>query len=391
MLNTSPLPSPAFVWSAVFRIRHAVSCTNLLYSRGWLSLYVGGWERPEVLLKSFLSLGLTHTFILHWTRKHWWLTDSKNCWLLLCRHGKQAALSLCALPCGPAQGAEPEPWGVLSASSFAPLAPKPLQCSLLPAPTPSPHSDPAGSTCPMAAWDSPADPQEAPWQTACVVTRVVMWGGRKPRLWGEAGIGVSTCPPSGGGVSARGRAQSWGLPLAFCRVVGLPRAGGRFMGDQAKLGSPSGAGAGQGALGPRQPTLTVRELWGRARWGTRSSQGQSHHPGQGAGPACEGGQGQGQPRGDLGRAWVPHSSHPPGPCWIQLLPRLLLAPVPATQPSPFGSSRPLLKTPLCQEADRKRKGNAWKRFVTRALFPPSAPGHHHPPGFASHKAGAPKN
>lgn len=198
-------------------------------------------------------------------------------------------------------------------------------------------------------------------------------------------------PPLGGGVSARGRAQSWGLPLAFCRVVGLPRAGGRFMGDQAKLGSPSGAGAGQGALGPRQPTLTVRELWGRARWGTRSSQGQSHHPGQGAGPACEGGQGQGQPRGDLGRAWVPHSSHPPGPCWIQLLPRLLLAPVPATQPSPFGSSRPLLKTPLCQEADRKRKGNAWKRFVTRALFPPSAPGHHHPPGFASHKAGAPKN
>lgn len=249
---------------------------------------------------------------------------------------------------------------------------------------------PPGSTCPMAAWDSPTDPQEAPWRTPCVVTRVVMWGGRKPRLWGEAGIGVSTCPPSGG-VSARGRAQSWGLPLAFPRVVGLPRAGGRIVGDQAKLGSPSGAGAGQGALGPRQPTLTVRELRGRAWWGTRSSQGQSHHPGQGAGPACEGGQGQAQPRGDLGCAWLPHSSHPPGPCWIQLLPRLLLAPMPATQPRPFGSSRPLLKTPLCQEADRKRKGNAWKRFVTRGLFPPSAPGHHHPPGFASHKAGAPKN
>lgn len=88
------------------------------------------------------------------------------------------------------------------------------------------------------------------------------------------------------------------------------------------------------------------------------------------------------------------SSHPSSPCWIQLLPLLLLTPLPVTHASPFSSSEPLLKIPLCQGADRNGEGNSWEVSAKPCLslpgqHPPSAPGHYYPASFASHNT--PKN
>lgn len=93
------------------------------------------------------------------------------------------ASSLCTLPRGPAQDAESKPWGILSSSSFASVALKPLQCSLLPAPTPSPHSDPwAASALPFGSLRLAYTPGGSPMTDTLVFARVVTWGGRNPKL-----------------------------------------------------------------------------------------------------------------------------------------------------------------------------------------------------------------
>lgn len=180
----------------------------------------------------------------------------------------------------------------------------------------------------------------------------------------------SQCVHPTRGFNARLRAWPWGLPPAFSRVVGLPWAEAAPQGIRPGKGLPQELALAGGAWARGSPRSLLGSCRAEGDGGPGAARARPTAPSQGTGMAHEGGQGQSQPRAAwdvLGAPTAPHTSGCPSrPCWIQLLP-LPLAPMPVTQPSPFGSSGPLLKTPLCRGADRNRERNAWEAFGTRAL------------------------